>query len=396
MKHKPGLVIAVLITLLGLSLWALTRADAAHTAPASNLGQPAAGMYTAPGTFPEGGQPHDTVASSQRQQRAAQWIEAKQRLESYRSATRYPPESQPIAAHADILKPFEPIVDNRPALSAQGTAIAGRHLVTSQDRVYVSGPDSVLLTVSMRDDQNRAAPLRVIRATAQEVQDPAHPQTTSPVAMQFDDRGTHGDAQAGDGIYSARLQPANQNFAATQGTIRVALDVQSDIGGPAHTFFDIVYMPHLPATWNGAVHEVMNQGSLDFHLKAEMREAGRYIVTARAYDATGKPFALLSFNEEVPAGSNDIRLTLFGKLVRDAKPVFPITLRDIDGFVLYENRFPDRAMMPRWPRTAHTSRTHAISAFADVEWTSEQRQRYLTELLKDEQIAAQKLQGMPP
>lgn len=91
----------------------------------------------------------------------------------------------------------------------------------------------------------------------------------------------------------------------------------------------------------------------------------------------------MSFNKDVPAGSNDIRLALFGKLVRDAQPVFPITLRDIDGYVPYDNRFPYGAMMPRWPQAAYTSRPHALGEFTNAEWTSAQRQRYLTEFTKD-------------
>lgn len=400
MKHRHGAIAAVTIALLGLGWWMGQREGLTGPESSGSPIQHAPSLGTTPGALTGLGQSPSLSASDQRQvltaQLQMQLAEAKQRLESYRAATRYPPESQPLDAHADNLKPFAPVVEDRPTLSAQGTPITGRHLVTSQDRVYVSGQDSVLLTASMRDDQNRPAPLRVMRATAHEVQDVAHPQTVASVAMQFDDRGTNGDAVANDGVYSARLQPAVQGFASTQGTIRVDLDLQSDTGGPAHAFFDIVYMPHVPATWSGAVREVMNQGSLDFYLKAEMREAGRYNITARAYDATGKPFALLSFNEEVPAGSNDIRLTLFGKLVRDAKPVFPITLRDIDGYVLYESRFPDRAMMPRWPQTAYTSRPHTLSEFADTEWTSEQRQRYLAEFTKDAQVAEQNLQGLKP
>ncbi|TAK93189.1 MAG: hypothetical protein EPO09_13490 [Aquabacterium sp.] len=395
MKFKAGGVGAVAITLLGMTLlWVAMKDGQAKTEAARAHSQAPRAMasYGAPVDALAGADPAElSAAASRHRLLASQLTEARQRLNSYRAATVYPPQSQPIAAHADVLQPFAPVVEDRAALSAQGVPLSGRHLITSQDRVYVSGTDSVLLTVAMRDDQNRAAPLRVIRAVAHEVQDVSHTQTVMPVAVSFDDRGSQGDAAAGDGVFSARLQPATQNFAATQGTIRVDIDLQSDIGGPVHAFFDIVYMPQVPAVWSGPVRESMDNGSLDFHLKAEMHEAGRYIVTARAYDATGKPFALLSFNDEVPAGTNDIRLSLFGKLVRDAKPVFPITLRDIDGYILYESRFPDRAMMPRWPQTAYTSRPHSLSEFADTEWTSEQRQRYLTEFGKDVQVAEQNL-----
>lgn len=389
--RQYSIVITTAIALLGL-LWWVARSESSPTegrqhAPALIQGS---GASTLTASMSDANEQTDTP----HQRLTAQWLEAKHRLDSYRVATQYPPESQPIAAHADKLKPFNPVVESRPAISAQGTPIAGRHLVTTQDRVYVSGQDSVLLTVSMLDDQSHTAPLRIIRATAHEVQDSAHTQTVTSVALPFDDRGANGDVIARDGIYSARLQPAAQGFSNTQGTLRVDLDLQSDTGGPAHAFFDIIYTPHVPATWRGGVREATNQGSLDFYLKAEMRDAGRYIVTARAYDATGKPFALLSFNDEVSAGPNEIRLTLFGKLIRDAKPAFPITLRDVDGYLLYESQFPDRAMMPRWAQTVYTSQPHAITEFADTEWSSEQRQRYLNEYARDVQKIEQSLQGL--
>lgn len=398
MGRKPRGMAAVAIALAGAAmLWMAMKDGQAQPEPGHHAPAPhASGADYLASRQTDAQTLMGSPAQGSRPMLVAQLTEARQRLSSYRAATVYPPESQPIAAHGDMLKPFEPVVEDHAALSAQGAPVSGRHLRTSQDRVYVSGPDSVLFTVAMLDDQNRKAPMRVIRATAHEVQDSAHPQTVQPVAMQFDDRGNLGDAQAGDGVFSARLQPATQGFATTQGTIRVDLDLQSDVGGPVHAFFDVVYMPNLPATWSGQVREVMDKGSLDFYLRADVKEAGRYIVTARAYDATGKPFAMLSFNDEVPAGTHEIRLTLFGKLARDAKPVFPITLRDIDGFILYENRFPDRAMMSRWPQTAYTSQPHGMSEFADAEWSSEQRQRYMTEYSKDVQVAEQNLQRAKP
>jgi hypothetical protein len=391
-----GAVIPLVIALLmgALFAWQMMRERAAHSAPAHAKASPAPGVNPWAPTGPKG--TADPAKQDQRQWLASQLAAARQRLDTYRAATRYPPESRPMAEHPDQLKPFDPVAESRPALTAQGEPIAGRHLMSSQDRVHVNGQDSVLFTLALQDDQGHAAPLRVIRAMAHEVQDSAHPQTVTQSAVQFEDRGSNGDALANDGTYSARLKPAAQGFDATQGTLRVDVDYQSDTGGVAHMFFDIIYMPNVPATWSGGVRESLENGSLTFYLKADVREAGRYVVNARAYDANGKPFALLSFNDEVPTGPTEFRLALFGKLVRDAKPVFPITLRDVDGFVLYESRFPDRAMMPRRPQVAYTSAPHSASDFSDAEWSGDTRQRYLTEYTKDVDLAQQNLQQASP
>ena len=312
----------------------------------------------------------------------AQLAEAQQRLDSYKASTKYPHDSRPISEHQDQIKPFAPITEDKPMRTQKGDAIPGQHLRTTQDRVFVSGQESVLLTVSLVDDNNRPLPLRVSRAVAHETQGGANINAYPPVALQFEDRGANGDAVAGDQILSVRFQPATQGFATLAGTIRIEVYLQGD-AGPGQTFFDIVYSPVVPAVWLGGAHEMMENGSLAFYLKANVKEPGRYVVNARAYDANGKPFALLTFNDEVVAGAKEFRLPLFGKLVRDLKPAFPITLRDVEGFLLYENRFPDRAMMPRWPGVMHTSGSYPLSSFSDAEWSSEERNRYLNEYSKD-------------
>jgi len=142
------------------------------------------------------------------------------------------------------------------------------------------------------------------------------------------------------------------------------------------------------------VREALSNGSLDFFLKARVAQPGRYVVSARVDDATGRPFALLSFNDEVAAGAQEFRLTLFGKLVRDEAPVFPLTLRDVQGFLLLPDSFPDRAMMPRLAGAIHTSRSYALTSFSDAEWTSEERNRYLTELNKDVNEAKQQVDAL--
>ena len=118
-------------------------------------------------------------------------------------------------------------------------------------------------------------------------------------------------------------------------------------------------------------------------LLARRRLRALDLLSGRIDDAHGKPFALMTFNEELPAGAQEIRLTLFGKLVRDAKPAFPLTLRDVDGFRLRPDAFPDRSLMPRLADVVHTSRVYPLDGFADTEWSSEERSRYLGELGRD-------------
>jgi hypothetical protein len=160
-------------------------------------------------------------------------------------------------------------------------------------------------------------------------------------------------------------------------------------GKQGFVLFDVIYTPELPAVWSGPVREAVEDGSLVYYLKADVRTAGRYVVSGRVDDAKGQPFALASFNDVLPAGPVEIRLNVFGKLLRDQQPAMPLTLRDVDGFLLKENVDPDRALMPRLEGKVLTGQKRALTQFSDAEWQSEERSRHLTEFSKDVALARQ-------
>ena len=123
---------------------------------------------------------------------------------------------------------------------------------------------------------------------------------------------------------------------------------------------------------------------------------GRYVITGRVDDAKGHPFALLTFNDVLGPGPNQVKLLMFGKLMRDQDAALPLTLRDVDGYLLKEGTDPDRAMMPRLEGKVYTTRTTSTKGFSDAEWQSEERTRYLTEFGKDVAIAKAELARFDP
>lgn len=333
------------------------------------------------------GSPFTPAALAARQDQQAMWQQRLERaqatLAAYRESTRYPYESQPAAAHADQMHPNQPVEDEVALRLPNTKAGEGVMLRTTQERVFVQGMETVRFTVSVRDQQGKVQPLRVLRSAAREVPADRTTAATFPdVPLAFNDEGSAGDASAADGVHTVQLQPATQGFGALFGQIRVEVFLEYK-GQQGQTYFDIMYTPSAPATWQGGVREVLEDGSLGFHLKANVKDAGRYVVTARVDDASGKPFALLSFNGELPAGVQDVKLPLYGKLVRDGKPAFPLKLRDVEAFLLIADAFPDRRLMPRLQGVVHTSKTYALSSFSDADWTSEERERYIAELSRD-------------
>ncbi|MDR7335886.1 hypothetical protein [Roseateles asaccharophilus] len=294
-------------------------------------------------------------------------------LDTYRAQTRYPHESRPIAEHPDQVQPFAPVRESLPLrFPGSKAAVPGVRIVTTQDRVFMSGDETVTVSVAAQDDAGNTLPLLITRAVAFDLPDPRQAAGRPQLALDFTGR---------DGVYRARLQPSQTVFADFAGTVRLQVMLNQE-GRQGVVNFDIVYQPLVPADW-GAIMERLADGSLDFMVGLNVRQAGRYVVDARVDDAQGRPFALVSFNEELGTGAQTARLRVFGKLLRDGAPAMPLKLRDLQGFLLLQDRFPDRAMLPRREGVVHRSGSYAAKSFSDAEWSSEERERYLAELGRD-------------
>ena len=398
MRNKI-IVIAGALTLLigGFVAWLLAPESAApatsQVAQTANNASTAlnptltSGVVTGTGPFsPEGQQARQALRNTLQ----LRYDRAEQVYSSYREATRYPHESRPIAEHADQTRPFAPVGEEKiPRSATTGEAIKGLRLRTTQERVFMGGQESAWFSVQAVDEAGKPLALSITKAWAQSVPAPGTAVAIIRADMQFADDGAPPDTQALDGQYTARLNPSRHGFASYGGTIQVF--AQFSAGGQQSAVqFDVVYNPQVPAAWTG-VREAVEGGSLVFYAKAVVAQAGRYVVSARVDDANGQPFALLQYNDEVAAGQREFKLQLFGALIRDKKPAFPLQLRDVDGFLLIPDKFPDRANLARWPGVVHTSGRYALDKFSDAEWSSEERSRYLAEYGKDVEEARRRL-----
>lgn len=357
-----------------------TPSPAAAPAPGGSAGAVLAAAPTATAPYSAAG------AALREQQRAvaqARLERAQVTLDTYLQAARYPHDSRPAEEHADQLRPFDPIAEDRPLVMAGGgQPVRGVRLKTTQERVFLAGAETARITLALVDDQGRALPLRVTRSALHEVALPGRTTGTAVVGLPFTDDGTRGDLQAGDGVHSAVVAPAAQGFGGVQGLLR--LDVALEHGGqPGEIYFDLVYTPEQAATWLPGVKEDKVEGSLVFTLALEVKLPGRYVVSARIDDASGQPFAVAMFNEELAAGTRAVPLRVFGKLLHDRQPLFPLSLRDVDGFLLKPDAYPDRVMLERRPGVLHVSQRYALAEFSEATWTSEDRTRYLRELGRD-------------
>lgn len=403
MQKKPYLltlaVLAIAIVVLGWKPWNSDHAAEISAAGAGNSIQklPASDPHAATATLAGGfGGPFSPQGLATRRQQLALWQQRYNRAEqvysSYRDATRYPHESRPISEHPDQVHPFESVSEIKTLRDASGQSLKGLRLRTTQERVFLGGAESVTFTIAGFDDSDQAVTLTVGRSLAQTVPDTSTPVALIQTQVPFTDDGTAPDARASDGQYSARLTPSTQGFANYAGTIRLLAQVSAN-GQQGVAHFDVVYAPTVPATWLG-VREAVEAGSLNFYLKAQVQMAGRYVVSGRIYDANGKPFALLQFNEEVAAGTTEFKLQIFGALLHDKNPPFPLRLVDVDGFLLRPDAFPDRFTMARRTGIVHTSVRYGMDQFSSAEWSSEERERYLNEYGRDVQEALNRITAL--
>jgi hypothetical protein len=381
----------------GLAWLGWPQAEAPRAVPPPAASAPSVAAAATHATPPPAPAPFSADGARDRRAHRALWqqrlVRAEEALEAYREATRYPHDSQPLDPRSDQADPQAPIQEER-RLADAGDA-EGPVLETMQERVFVQGAEPVRFSVSLRSADGRRLPLRVLRASARELVEPGQASLYPEVPLPFNDDGNAGDAQAGDGVHGAALQPQSQGFAGLSGPLRVEVVLRID-ERESRTFFDLLYTDRPPATWRDGVRETMEDGSLVFRLQADVREAGRYVVRGRVVDARGVPFALLGFNEEVATGVQEFRLTLFGRLVRDVRPAFPVALRDVTAFLLHSDGFPDRSLMPRRDGIVHVSQDHPLEGFGEAEWSSEERSRYLDELGRDVAHARGEVERLGP
>jgi len=304
---------------------------------------------------------------------------------SYLAHSRYPHASRPAGHHPDQLYPNQPLRETGPMRAEGGDSHAEVQLQTAQSRVYLAAGEQADFNLRALDGSGQPLPLVVTRALAQGMTYGAS-RPAPQVAVPFADEG---------GAWHGALAPAETGLAGFHGTIR--LEVRYQAGGrDGVVLFDVMYSPQSPATWNGTPREAVDGGALQFALPLDVRLPGRYVVTGRVDDAAGRPFALATFNEVLGRGAQQVRLQVHGKLLHDGAPRLPLSLRDVEGYLLRENLDPDRLLLPRLEGKVFASRTRSLDGVPDTEWQSEERSRYLAEYAKDRAAARARLERVDP
>lgn len=392
-RLKKTLLLTGIAVLVGGFIYrAASLGDAAQTTTSSQA--PSASTGNAVNKKTVAFTPLVPSAAEQRNRLVRQLEEADQTLCSYEDASKYPLSSRPAAEHADQLYPNQMVSESHAMRKKGGGSDEHIQIESSQSRVYMAARESVLLSLRASDQAHQTLNLFVTQAIARGMSFD-NKRSATQVALAMADNGRDGDERANDGVVSAGFSPSATGLAQFHGTIRIEINFSVN-GQSGFAYFDVIYSPELPATWAGKIRESSEAGALVFHLPLQVHKPGRYLVNARLDDASGAPFALLSFNEVLPQGRSEVKLVAAGNLLRDKDASFPMKLRDIDGFLLKEDSDPDRELIPRIEGVAHQSKNYNLKSFSDAEWAGEERQRHLSEFKKDVELAKAALVAFDP
>ncbi|MDI1450848.1 hypothetical protein [Polyangium sp. 6x1] len=309
---------------------------------------------------------------------------ARHTLEGYVQSTRYPPGARPLSEKPDLQKPHS-VAKSKQPLARPDHKLTDAHVTLEQDRLYLVGDEAARLVVSCATSEGPAR-CEVLRAEARVPETMPQASTIPAAPVAFADEG------AGGSTIAALFAPAKEGFGGYYGPIAVnlALRIEGEEGGAG---FDVVYTPAPPARFTGDVREVLEDGSLCLYLRLAVDKPGRYIVVGRVDDAEGDGFAYLEHNDPLGAGAQDAKMCIFGKLVLDERAKSPFVLRDVEAYLLKEDTYPDRELVPGRDGPFYTTKAYPESVFSDAEWQSEERDRHIKEFTKDVKEAEGELEA---
>ncbi|MDC0743647.1 hypothetical protein [Polyangium mundeleinium] len=305
-------------------------------------------------------------------------------LEGYLQATRYPPGARPLSEKPDLQKAHSVAKSTQP-LARSDKKLTDARVTLEQDRLYLVGDEAARLKVSCTTSEGPAR-CEVLRAEARvpETMPQAGNMPAAPVVF----------ADEGGSAVTTLFAPAKEGFGGYHGPIAVNLDLRID-GEEGGARFDVIYTPAPPARLTGDVREVLENGSLCLYLRLAVDKPGRYVVVGRVDDADGDGFAYLEHNDPLDAGTQEAKMCIFGKLVLDERAKSPFVLRDVEAYLLKEDTYPDRELVPGRDGPFYTTKAYAESVFSDAEWQSEERDRHVKEFTKDVKEAEGALEALP-
>jgi hypothetical protein len=204
-------------------------------------------------------------------------------------------------------------------------------------------------------------------------------------AVAYRDDGQGADPRAGDGVYSARLAPADLD--AANYLVRVRARLQSgDLREAAGGFLYSDPAAHL----TGRYRDFVRDGNLVIAAEVEVAEAGRFHLAGTLYSASGEPLGVAQNAANLEPGRRWIELSYYGLMFHDRQAAGPYKLGTLA--LSTTNRMPNA--LNDVVENAWVTRPYRIGQMRDVSFERPQLLESAKRLEREAERAEREARGI--
>ena len=281
-------------------------------------------------------------------------------LTAFRKQNVYPPTSRPLTTeHVDLLSPNKRHELPRPTEASDGT-----ELLFTADRYFVVGDETITPTLTLVRN-GKPVPFTVTQSFVA-VLDPKatadSPRYPFTIGKPFAPSTIPAARQAALGLF------VEITFAKV--TQRARIDFQYTPAGG------------IPARFTGTFRDGIENGSLVVYAQVEVARAGRYLIDCNLFDEHDAPVAWTRTKAELAAGTHDVPLTFFGKVLADQHAAGRFHIGQLRGSRYVPDADPDLEQMASFAGAYVTARSYDGTDFSQAEYDSREKQdmiRFLTD-----------------
>jgi hypothetical protein len=291
-------------------------------------------------------------------------------IRRFLEATPYPPTSGRLtSAHEDLLSPNARYERHRAIPDTLGDPAGPVTWLFTADRWAYVGPVPVRAWLEVRRG-GQPVDARIVAASA--VREGADGDVGRPEPLRFER-----DA----GRFVTQLDLAR--LADHSGPIALRVRFEYEPGRFHEDLLRIFSTPE--GRVPGRIVEMsdrVSNGNLVLDLGVDLGVSGFYRFDANVFDAAGNPVAFVVWKGDLAAGSHQVPLEVWGKVLRDAGVPGPYTVEQIRGYHFIDGGYPDRELLPDAAGT-HVTAPWPLQLFSDAAHVGADEERMVELMLDD-------------
>lgn len=327
----------------------------------------------------------------------ADGVTPSQLLEQYEEWAQYPPYSRPLSsANFDLINPF--FIESPPdiMLNKIGDKDPNGFVCHLQPKSWaVVGDESMIITLECRDKERNRAKINIESSQMFREFDGKRFGAVSP---DVNDRGSDGDVQAGDNIYTFKWRPLKADWGQMLLTTKIAYGPENKKAELQTSFFS---SPNRTAEFTGVFSDTKEDGSLVIRAAVQVYKKGNYHLEANLKDEkNGEWIGYSTVDETLASGRQEVTFVFFGKLLRDKNLDGPYVITLLRGHrvnlpidpewfnqgaeglrKIQEARStePDRELVTPY-KDEYKTRYYKVEDFSKAQWDSKEKRERIEQL----------------